>query len=66
MGKVIDEFKIGKYRSIILDQVSKKSFSKLLIDGIEMDPIMSYPVRENQFSVMDTGETLLGKNVEFI
>ena len=66
MSVVTKEFEIGKYRTIILDEGSRAVYSKLLIDGVERAIVPTTPYKDNVFSVINDGVSLLGKEVEFI
>ena len=66
MSVVTQEFEIGAYRTITLDRGSTSVFSKLLIGGVEYKIVPTYPFKDNVFSVLNDGSSLLGKKVEFI
>jgi hypothetical protein len=64
MGKVIDEFQIGQYKVLKLDEIPKKSYHKFRVDGIEMMPVPAYDMQ--QCIAVQSSQSFLGKDIEFI
>ena len=62
MAKVIDNFKVGKYLVIVLDNV-EKDFKKIEIDGIRYDAIIAYDI-PNAISI-ESENDFIGKSVKF-
>ena len=62
MAKVIDNFKVGKYLVIVLDNV-EKDFQKIEIDGIRYDATKAYDI-PNAISI-ESENNFIGKSVKF-
>ena len=62
MAKVIDNFKVGKYLVIVLDNV-EKDFQKIEIDGIRYDATIAYDI-PNAISI-ESENNYIGKSVKF-
>lgn len=62
MAKVIDNFKVGKYLVIVLDNV-EKDFQKIEIDGIRYDATIAYDI-PNAISI-ESENDFIGKTVKF-
>ena len=62
MAKVIDNFKVGKYLVIVLDNV-EKDFQKIEIDGIRYDATIAYDI-PNAISI-ESENNFIGKSVKF-
>ena len=66
MCKVIHEFVVAGYRSLALDEPTPwKQYNYYVIGGKRYEPVIVYDAPKG-IAVHDEGETLLGKEVEFV
>lgn len=65
MRKIIDDFSVGKYRTLVLDgELPNNHFSLVKIDGVIYDVTIPYDI-ENSIAIQSDKE-MAGKSVEFI
>mgnify|MGYP003442921356 CR=1 FL=1 len=62
MAKVIDNFKVGKYLVIVLDNI-EKDFNKIEIEGTLYDATIAYDI-PNAISIEGEND-FIGKTVKF-
>ena len=62
MAKVIDNFKVGKYLVIVLDNI-EKGFNKIEIEGTLYDATIAYDI-PNAISI-ESENDFIGKTVKF-
>ena len=62
MAKVIDNFKVGKYLIIVLDNI-EKDFRKIEIDGILYDATIPYDIPDA--IAIESDNDFIGKMVSF-
>jgi hypothetical protein len=63
--KIIDDFSVGKYRTLILDgELPNTHFSFAKIDGVIYNVTIPYDIK-NSIAVQ-SDKTLIGKSVEFV
>ena len=62
MAKVIDNFKVGKYLVIVLDNI-EKGFNKIEIEGTLYDATITYDI-PNAISI-ESNNDFIGKTVKF-
>ena len=66
MCKVISEIANAGYRSMALDEPRPaKLYANYIIGGRKYEPIASYGSRYG-IAIRDTGESMMGKEVQFI
>ncbi len=64
MGRVIENFRIGKYAVLKLDEIPKTEYDKFRIEGKEFEPVPVYDMP--QCIAIESNEQFLNKIVEFI
>lgn len=64
MSKVVDNFQIGKYAVLKLDEMPKSGYNKFRIEGNEFEPVPIYDMP--QCIAIESNEEFLNKIVEFI
>lgn len=64
MSKVIDNFQIGKYAVLKLDEMPKRGYNKFRIEGKEFQPVPIYDMP--QCIAIESNENFLNRKVEFI
>ena len=67
MCKVKDEIVVKQYRLLGLDEpVPLTSFRLYKISGQDFEPVIVYDGGNDCIAIYDTGESMLGKEVQFV